>query len=266
VFADIEPEGLTIDPAEVERRVTQSTSAILATHVYGHTCDDTALRAIASRHGLRLVYDAAHAFGCRYIDRATACLGDASVLSFHATKLFHTIEGGAVVTDDDGLAERVRLMRNFGHDGPEAFQGVGINGKLSEVHAAMGLAVLPQVPAIIAARQACACAYDEALAGTAVRKPAPRAGTILNFGYYPVLLPDETALLRVRAALLDIGVIPRRYFYPALHRLPYASSGPLPVVEGVVPRVLCLPLYHDLGVANAQAIARCVRDVLAAAA
>ena len=248
VFADVEPDTLTLSAERAEAAVTPQTSAIVATHVYGNPCDVDALAELARRRGLRLVYDAAHAFGASYHGRALSAYGDVATLSFHATKLFHTVEGGAVVTDDDEIARRVAYLRNFGHDGYERFQGIGINGKNSEMHAAMGLCLLPRVPAIVAERRALSLRYDAAIIGRcdAIR-PAIRAGTTYNYAYYPVLLPDDAAVRAAQRHLEANGVLARRYFYPSLSgALPYVAAGDVPVARDAAERVLCLPLYTGL--------------------
>jgi dTDP-4-amino-4,6-dideoxygalactose transaminase len=263
VFVDIDPETLTIDAALIEEAITPSTSAILATHVYGNPCDVESIGAIASRHGLKVIYDAAHAFGVQYQGRSLLDYGDAATLSFHATKLFHTGEGGAIVTNDDGLAHRIAYMRNFGHNGPEAFWGVGVNGKSSELHAAMGLCVLPRVAQLIGLRKQISQAYDEYFAGTELRRPVLRDELAYNYAYYPVLFPSEEKLLEARDALNREQIFPRRYFYPSLNTLSYVEHRPLPVAEDASRRVLCLPLYHDLGLMDAGRIASIILQVFA---
>lgn len=247
VFADVDPNTLTIDPAKVEQVVGPQTRAILATHVYGIPCDTEALAAVARAHGLAVIYDAAHAFGTRYNGRALPAYGDISTLSFHATKLFHTVEGGAVLTEDDRIAARIAYMRNFGHNGQEEFFGVGINGKNSEMHAAMGLCMLPRIERLIAERAAIHRHYDTAFAGiAAISRPRLPAGTEYNHSYYPILLPSEAHLLAVRDALHANGITPRRYFFPSLNQLPYVDQVTMPVAEDAARRVLCLPLYSGL--------------------
>lgn len=263
-FADIDPRSLCLDPAAAERAIAPDTSAILATHVYGNACDVEALGALAARRGLRLVYDAAHAFGARYQGRALCAWGDIAVLSFHATKLFHMIEGGALVTDDDALAGRIAQLRNFGHDGPEAFHGLGINGKASEIQAAMGLCVLPRIPALIERRREISARYDALLAGLPLTRPALRTGLEYNHAYHPVLLESEAALLAARDALHAADVQPRRYFYPSLNRLPYVDPVSMPVAESAAARVLCLPLSAELADADVDRIAAILRGSLGA--
>jgi dTDP-4-amino-4,6-dideoxygalactose transaminase len=243
IFADIEPDSLCIAPQAITAAITPDTRAIVATHVYGNPCDVERIREIAAVHDLRVIYDAAHAFGVRYQGRSLTTFGDIATLSFHATKLFHAVEGGALVTDDDALAHRIRYMRNFGHNGQEAYWGLGINGKLSELHAAMGLAVLKHVPALIASRRASSEHYDKLLSALPVKKPGLRAGTEYNYAYYPLLLESEEALLRVKDRLNAADIYPRRYFYPALNLLPYFDGISCPIAEDASRRVLCLPLF-----------------------
>lgn len=248
VFADIDPVTMTIDPAGIEKLITPDTTGIMATHVYGIPCDVQKIEAIAKKHNLKVIYDAAHAFGVQFDGKGLLNYGDVSSLSFHATKLFHTIEGGGLATNDDALAHRISYMRNFGHNGPEAFFGVGINGKASEFNAAMGLSVLPHVPAIIADRQHRSDTYDALLAplGKRVTRPTVPARTTYNYAYYPILFQTEQELLAVRDALLKHEISPRRYFYPSLNTLDYVSRQACPVSEDISTRVLCLPLYYGM--------------------
>ena len=193
-----------------------------------------------------MIYDAAHAFGVQYKEQSLLVHGDIATLSFHATKLFHTGEGGAVITNDDDVAHRIAYMRNFGHKGQEDFWGLGINGKNSEFHAAMGLCVLPKVPELIGKRRAISGLYDRLLEGhDLVEAPTARSDGY-NFAYYPVIFQTEECLLAVRDALNERQVFPRRYFYPALSALEYAHVDHNPVSEDIAKRVLCLPLADDL--------------------
>ncbi len=246
VFADIAPDGFNIDPAAIEAAITPRTTAVLATHVYGLPCDVDAIERIAQRHGLKVIYDAAHAFGTMFRGRPLLSYGDVSSCSFHATKIFHTVEGGSVACNDDALHERMRLMRAFGHVG-DVHHIPGINGKNSEMHAAMGLLVLRRFEEVLDRRRDQWMRYAGLLADVPVRCATVPEGTVYNHAYFPVVLPSEARLLAVVEALGRIGVLPRRYFYPALNTLPYvARAGSCPVAEDVASRVLCLPLYHDL--------------------
>jgi dTDP-4-amino-4,6-dideoxygalactose transaminase len=262
VVVDIDPHTLCINPDLLEAAITPRTVGIMATHVYGNPCDVEAIEAIANRHNLRVIYDAAHAFGVKVNDSSVLSYGDISTLSFHATKLFHTGEGGAIVTNDDELAHRIAYMRNFGHNGPEAFWGVGVNGKSSELHAAMGLCVLPKVPELIAKRRRLSERYDELLDGSKCVRPTIHAHTTYNYSYHPIVLPSEEALLRVRDNLNAHEITPRRYFYPSLNTLSYVTPQAAPVSEDVSRRVLCLPLYYDLQVEQVELVARLINEVL----
>jgi dTDP-4-amino-4,6-dideoxygalactose transaminase len=185
------------------------------------------------------------------------------VLSFHATKLFHTVEGGAVVSDDDEVAHRIRLHRAFGHIGEEHFT-LGINAKNSELHAAMGLCLLPRVSEFIALRQELYGRYDDLLADLPLQLPLPApSGLEYNHAYYPVLFNSEEVLLAAKSLLEAHGIVPRRYFHPALNRLPYCRGEPCPVAESTAARVMCLPLSHEVTPEIQQNIARLLHECLA---
>lgn len=262
VFVDIDAKTFCIDPELIEVAITPRTSAILATHVYGYPCAVDAIQAIADRHGLKVIYDAAHAFGVRVDGASLLSHGDCSTLSFHATKLFHTIEGGAVVCRDPAVSRRVFLGKKFGHIGEEDYIDIGINAKLSEMHAAMGLCVLPRVGEIVAARKACSLLYDDLLADVPLVRPVAPAGCEYNYAYYPVVFASAEAMQRVRQALLDDGIVPRRYFYPSLNTLPYLApemKKSCPVSERVAGCVLSLPLYVGLSADDIVRICGIVR-------
>ncbi len=262
VFADIENNTLSINPEEVRKKITDKTSAILATHVYGNPCNVDALQKIADENNLKIIYDAAHAFGVNHKGQSLLKFGDISTLSFHATKLFHTIEGGAIVTNDDELAHKISYMRNFGHNGPEAFHGVGINGKISEFNAAMGLCVLPKVPELIKARKNISELYNVLLKNTVLIKPEIADETEYNYSYYPVIFPSEERLLEVRDKLNTQNIFPRRYFYPSLNMLNYVGKQSVPVSEDISRRVLCLPLYFDLSIQETEKISAIISPML----
>jgi len=258
VFVDISPEDLCINAELIEAAITERTAAILATHVYGFPCDVDAIETVARRHGLKVIYDGAHAFGVQYMGESLLRRGDIATLSFHATKLFHTVEGGALVTDDDDLAHRIEYMRNFGHRGQEEFWGLGINGKVSEFHAAMGLCMLPHMSGITAGRRAVCEEYDRLLLRAPLRVPKPRAGTDWNYAYYPVLFPTEEDLLEVRDRLAGTSIFPRRYFYPTLDTLDYVSGDAPPCAADCARRVLCLPLSAEMPEADVRRVAGAV--------
>jgi dTDP-4-amino-4,6-dideoxygalactose transaminase len=265
VFADIDADTLTLSPERAEAAITSQTSAIVATHVYGNACDVYALGELARRRGLHLIYDAAHAFGASFDGRALASFGDVATLSFHATKLFHTVEGGAVVTDDEEIARRVEYLRNFGHQGQEAFQGIGINGKNSELHAAMGLCLLPRMTEVLAERRVLSHRYDDHFAALhhALRRPVLRSGLTYNHAYYPLLLADSAQVVEVQRRCAEAGVLTRRYFYPSLSgALPYVSEAEVPVAHDAASRVLCLPLYTGMPYTALDRIASLVRATI----
>jgi dTDP-4-amino-4,6-dideoxygalactose transaminase len=262
VFVDVDPATFALDAEQVEDAITERTSAILATHVYGLPCDVERLGEIAERHGLKVVYDAAHAFGVRYRGRPLAAYGDATALSFHATKLFHTVEGGGVATGDPEVAHRLAYMRNFGHRGQEAYWGLGINAKASELHAAMGLCLLPRVAAMIAARRERVERYRELLAPAGIVTWRVPEHVSWNYGYFPVVFDSEATLLAVREALAAEEVYPRRYFYPALTELPYVARTQAPAAESLARRVLCLPLWETLALEDVERVAALVLGAL----
>jgi dTDP-4-amino-4,6-dideoxygalactose transaminase len=256
VFVDIDSNSLNIDSNKIEEAISSKTSAILATHVYGNPCDMEAIEAIAQRHNLKVIYDAAHCFGTLYKGRSIFEYGDISTTSFHATKLFHTVEGGAVFTKNPELLKTMAYMRNFGHNGPEDFFGIGINGKNSEFHAAMGLVNLKYIDQIRDKRKELSAYYDKKLEGLSKTTPVLLKESQFNFAYYPIVLPSEEILEKMVKVLNDNLVYPRRYFYPSLHHLNYVESQDLPVSESVSKRVLCLPLYQTLSFEEIDFIAR----------
>jgi dTDP-4-amino-4,6-dideoxygalactose transaminase len=247
VFVDVRPTDLTIDPEQIEAAITPRTAAILATHVYGFPCDVGAIEVIARRHSLKVIYDAAHTFGCRLNGRHLASYGDVSCLSFHATKIFHTVEGGAVVVNGDrDLTERIRLMRSFGHHGDD-YRCIGINGKNSEFHAAMGLCNLPRTHAIIDQRKIQYANYEHLLAERGFFVPRPDWRNLeYNYAYFPVMLRDEGCIEKSLSILGKLGIFPRRYFYPSLNLLPYHKGSRCPVSERATQTVLCLPMSDQM--------------------
>lgn len=264
VFADIDEKTLTIDPFAIEELITAKTSAILATHVYGIPCKIEAIEKIAKKHQLKVIYDAAHAFGVKYKGKALVNYGDASTLSFHATKLFHTVEGGALITNDEESAHRFSYLRNFGHKGQEDFWGLGINAKNSEFHAAMGMCVFPYIDEIIKKRKELSLLYDELLLdeSLAITRPVVPADTEYNYAYYPIVLENEKTLLHVRDSLNAEFIYPRRYFYPSLSTLNYVKKQSVPVTEDISRRVLCLPLYYELEPEQVKRICQIIRKVI----
>lgn len=265
VFVDIEQKTFCIDPALIESAITDRTSAILATHVYGYPCAVNEIQKIADKYNLKVIYDAAHAFGVKLDGKSVLQHGDCSILSFHATKLFHTVEGGAVICKDENIARRVSLMKKFGHIGEEDYLDIGINAKMSELHAAMGLCVLPKVQDIIASRKDCSGWYGVHLEHSDLQCPVPMAGLEYNYSYYPVIFSSHEIMMRVRQALIDNDVGPRRYFHPSLNTLPYLPQElkrSCPISEDISSRVLCLPLYVGLTREEVGTICDIIRTAL----
>ena len=246
VFVDIHPEYLTIDETKIEAAITDKTTAILATHVFGNPCHVEAIENIAQKYNLKVIYDAAHCFGVKYKEKSIFDYGDVSSCSFHATKLFHTGEGGAMFTNNADLQHQLFYSHNFGHNGPLAFHGLGINAKMSELQAAMGLAVLPYMETIIAGRKKVINYYNGHLDFSKQKALKVRENTQWNYSYYPVIFETEAQLLKVEKQLKENNIVPRRYFYPALNTLHYVSSVPMPISESIAARIMCLPLYVDL--------------------
>jgi dTDP-4-amino-4,6-dideoxygalactose transaminase len=247
---------LNIDPAKIEAAITAKTSAIIATHVYGNPCDIEAIDTIAKKYNLKVIYDAAHGFGTRYKGKSIFEYGDISTASFHATKLFHTVEGGGVFTSDPDLLKRMAYMRNFGYDGPEKFSIVGIHGKNSELHAAMGLCVLSEVSEILKRREEQCEYYDAILENLNVKRPVIHSDTEYNHAYYPVIFESEEMALVAKHQLELKQIFTRRYFYPTLSSLGYVGKFETPVADTISKSVLCLPLYHTLSKEEQDMIAR----------
>lgn len=258
IFVDIDRATLNINPALIEAAITEKTSAILATHVYGNPCDVEAIDKIAQKHHLKVIYDGAHCFGTKFKGQSVFNYGDITTLSFHATKLFHTVEGGAVVTKQPSLLKELAALRNFGHDGPEQFSGVGINGKNSEVHAAMGLTNLKYTEHILAKRKSDHALYDKWLDKAKLQKPKISPDAQYNHSYYPVVFESEEVCMKIFKALEREQIFARRYFYPVLSQLNYVIPSQMPVAEDIAKRVLCLPLYEQLSEAEIDMVCRVI--------
>ncbi len=260
VFVDIDPATCCIDPSLIEAAITPDTTAILATHVYGIPCDVEAIDRIAKKHGLKVIYDAAHAFDVTYKGKSILAYGDASTLSFHATKLFHTVEGGAVVHHTDDHDKALRFLRSFGHIGDDHYT-LGMNAKMSEVHAAMGMAVLPHMEDLLAERLRLSQHYDGTLSPKLLRPRVPE-GTGYNYAYYPIMARDIEQREALLEGLLSRGIHARRYFYPSLNTLPYVNGTSSPNSESIATRVICLPLYTGMGKDDHQRVIEAVNEIL----
>lgn len=252
VFVDIEPDTLNLDPAKIEAAITDKTTAILPVHCYGNPCDMEAIRDIADRHGLKVVYDAAHAFGVHNEEGSVLARGDLSTLSLHATKVFNTFEGGAIICRDAEMKQHIDELKNFGIVDELTIKVAGCNGKMSEIHAAMGLAQLPHIDNCLNRRGEIDAAYRAALADMPGLEPIGKPNqTVSNYAYFPIVVTDDYPLSRngIYDRLRDSNILTRRYFFPLLTTLPMYSDLPtasaenLPVATEMSQRVLCLPIF-----------------------
>jgi dTDP-4-amino-4,6-dideoxygalactose transaminase len=270
VFVDIEPDFLNIDPARIEAAITPATTAILAVHCYGNPCKMAEIEAIAKRHSLRVIYDAAHAFGVEESGRSVLNGGDLSVLSLHATKVFNTFEGGAIVCNSEAMKSHIDNLKNFGFVDEVTVVEAGINGKLNEVSAALGLLQLQRVNEYIARRKQIAEIYTgrfKQVPGLRVIEPAPSVKS--NYSYYPVLVGKGFPLTRDQLfqRLRENSIFARRYFYPLITSFPMYRSLPsakpegLPVASGVAEEVICLPIYPDLELEVVEEIANLIGTI-----
>ena len=254
VFCDVDPDTYTIDAEKLEALITDKTVAIVPVHVYGNMCDVERIGKIASKHGLKVIYDAAHAFGVKYKGQSSAMFGDASMFSFHATKVFNTIEGGAICLRDDSLVQTMNNMKNFGIRGPERVEFVGGNAKMNEFQAAMGICNLRHLDAEIAKRKVAVERYRSHLDGVkGIKLCQPQQDVESNYAYFPVVFEDFGATRdEVFDALAEKEIGARKYFYPLTNSfecyedLPTAGVEKTPVAEYLAERVLTLPLYADL--------------------
>ncbi|MGO3184209.1 MAG: DegT/DnrJ/EryC1/StrS family aminotransferase [Aequorivita sp.] len=257
VFVDIDKDSLNIDTTKIEAAITEKTSAILATHVYGNPCDVLAIEEIAKKHNLKVIYDGAHAFGVEVYGRSIFEYGDISICSLHATKLYHSGEGGLIVTKNPKVLKKLASMRNFGFAGPEAFNELGLNGKNSEFHAAMGLANIPHIEAIHNTRKELTERYDLKLKNLKVLKPIWHKEASINYAYYPIVFETEEAMLKAMEYLKGREIFTRRYFYPSLAKaLPYLKPTEMPITDEIAKKVLCLPLYFNLTLEEVELIGR----------
>ncbi|MDB5136339.1 MAG: aminotransferase DegT, partial [Mucilaginibacter sp.] len=253
IFVDIDPQSLCIDPSKIETAITDKTSAILVTHVYGNACDVRKIEEIAKANHLKVIYDAAHAFGVKINKQSIFNYGDISVASFHATKLYHSVEGGAIITNDAQLAQKCRLMSNFGIN--QNVPGIlGINAKNTEFHAAMGLCNLPKVADFISKQKLLSEEYRKQLSSLNLLYPTVATNVDYNYAYFPAIFPSETILLLVKETLEKNEIYPRRYFYPSFNDLPFCKGNYCQVSQDISKRILCLPLYYELSIEEVKLI------------
>lgn len=260
VFVDIHPEFFTIDEFKIEAAITKKTTAILATHVFGNPCNIEVINNIAKKYNLKVIYDAAHCFGVKYFDKSIFKYGDISTCSFHATKLFHTGEGGAAFCNDDSLRAKIFYSHNFGHNGPLDYYGLGINGKISELQSAMGLAVLPYLDSIIAYRKKIIDFYLNNLDFSKYKSIKIRENTTWNYSYFPILFRSENILLDVQYKLNTNNIFPRRYFYPSLNKINYVHGTKMIISEDISSRIMCLPVYYGLSDSEVENIVNLLNE------
>ncbi len=259
VFADIDSDTFTISPSDVRKKITKRTSAILAVHVYGNPCHMEELAKIAREHNLKLIYDAAHAFGVEYKGRSVMQYGDVNTLSFHATKVFNTIEGGAIITKTKKAVDSVKLLRNFGIVSEEDVEIAGINAKMNEFQAAMGLCNIKAIEAKIKARKSLYEIYAKAFSGNKNIRMQKLTASKYNYSYMPVVFRSKTIRDRVHDELVKSAIKPRKYFYPLISDFKFIDQKrgtSLPVSKSISDGVLCLPLYSSLNHSIVKKIAQ----------
>lgn len=248
IFVDIDPETFCIDPSKIEEAITPETTAIVPVHVFGNACNVEIIEKVAQKYGLKTIYDGAHAFGVKYNGRSLLSYGDATIISFHATKLFHTIEGGAIIFKNKKDFEKAKLMINFGIEGPDSITELGINAKMNEFQAAMGLCVLDEMDTILEQRSEIWSHYESALKDH-VQLQKRNFQCTNNYSYFPVLFESEEKLIEVKNAMNAASINPRRYFYPSLDTLGYLQSQvPQIVSRNIASRAMCLPIYPGLSI------------------
>lgn len=257
VFVDIESDTLNIDAAKIEAAINENTVAILATHVYGNPCDVVIIEQIARKYNLKVIYDGAHAFDVKINNKSIFNFGDISTLSLHATKLYHSTEGGVLFTKNSEILKELAHMRNFGFKDSVSFYNLGINGKNSEFHAAMGLVNLKYTDEIYKKRKELTERYDIKLREFNSFKPRWHSESSNNYAYYPIVIESEELLIKCMETLQAKEIYCRRYFYPSLATsLPYVSKNKLEITDSISKRVLCLPLYFDLTIVEVDMICR----------
>jgi len=260
IFADIDAETLNINFKNIEALITPNTSAIVPVHVFGNACDVEAIDIIAKKYNLKVIYDAAHAFGVKYKGESILKFGDISTLSFHATKLFHTIEGGALIINDDSLVEKARYLINFGIENEESIPELGTNAKMNEFEAAMGLCMLDEMEEVLKKRKIVYEYYEEEL-NTLTPLPKKNMCSIQNYSYFPIILKDEVQTLILKKSLNDNGIFPRRYFYPSLDTLDYIEPKQfMPISRDISSRILALPMYPELSKDDQMKIIQIIKE------
>lgn len=262
VFVDIDAESLNMDYKLIQEAITEDTSCIVPVHVFGNACEVNKIQEIASQNNLKVIYDAAHAFGVQYDNKSILNYGDISILSLHATKVFHTIEGGALIIENDELFRRAKNMINFGLAGHDSIEELGINLKMNEFQAAMGLCILDDMNKVFKNREKVYNAYLNKLSEIrGVKIQAHNQKASLNYGYFPVLFDNEEILLRIELKLKEKGIFPRRYFYPSLNTISYLNNKQyLPISNDISKRILCLLMFDSLSPIDQDTVISIIRE------
>ena len=259
IFVDINEKTFNLNPKNIEKKITSRTSAILPVHVFGNACEVEEIKKIANKHNLKVIYDAAHAFDVKYKDKSLLSYGDISTLSFHATKLFHTIEGGALIINDDSLLEKVRYLINFGIKNQEEIPHLGTNAKMNEFEAAMGLCILDDIEDIKTNRKKVVENYKIGLESLVTFQEQNNQASE-NYSYFPILFKNEEELSKVQKSLNKENIFPRRYFYPSLDTLEYIEpKQECKISRDISKRILCLPIYAELEKGNQDKIIDIIR-------
>jgi len=262
IFADIDTQTLNIDFNNIESMITKNTSAIVPVHVFGNACEVEKIDILANKHNLKVVYDAAHAFGVQYKGESLLNYGDISTLSFHATKIFHSIEGGALIINDDSLVEKARYLINFGIKNTQEIPELGINAKMNEFEAAMGLCVLDDMQQLDIKRKFVCELYKKELKGV-VKFQQHNEDSTQNYSYFPIILESKEQLKKIEKALNKKDIIPRRYFYPSLDTLSYISAKKFcKNSRDIASKILCLPMYPELDSANQKEIIKVLKTCI----
>ncbi len=262
IFADIDQDSFNLDQKNIEKLITPNTSAIVLVHVFGNACEVEEIEKIANKHNLKVIYDAAHAFDVKYKDQSVLNYGDISTLSFHSTKLFHSIEGGALIINDDKLVQKARYLINFGIKNTEEIPHLGTNAKMNEFEAAMGLCVLDDIEEIKQKRKYILENYRKELKDLVLFQEQNENATE-NYSYFPVVFESEKQLLKVQKALNEKDIFPRRYFYPSLDTLEYIEpKQECRVSRDISKRILCLPIYAELEKSIQDDIIKIIKEFL----
>ncbi len=260
IFADIDQNSFNLDPKNIEKLITPNTSALLPVHVFGNACEVENIEQIANKHNLKVIYDAAHAFDVKYKDKSVLSYGDISTLSFHATKLFHSIEGGALIINDDELVQKARYLINFGIKNAEEIPELGTNAKMNELEAAMGLCVLDDIEEIKSKRKKVLELYRQELKDL-VQFQKQNENATENYSYFSTVFKNEEQLLKVQKALHVEQIFPRRYFYPSHDTLEYIEpKQECKISRDISKRILCLPIFAELEKDTQTQIIKIIKD------